>query len=1002
MLLLLLACKDPASEKPPVGEDSPILAVPETERWEVAGMACDAHVVRTAGMVPHIYARDREDLARAYGFTQARDRYFEMELARRLGLGEVAQLLGDDALAADMESRATGMTWVAHNLHDHLTAEQAAIFDAYAEGINAYLALVRAGTFPLPSELALAGPFLGVSDPVDLLEDWDRLDVAGVSAVLVYQLGYETDDVGRAATDAAIRAGLFDTGDPLGALRQAGVEQDIWARYTPTWPAQSTSGWGLNGAGASARRSAARSGRAPRAESGMVARAAARLAGFEDRLGRGDYEAGWGSNVWAVGGDRTADGSALVAGDGHLPLSVPSLFWQVGLDTSVLGGGDTHQVGLGIPGLPILAVGTNGQVAWSQTQLYGDITDWYAEELKVEGGVPVASRFQGAWEPLTAVVETHVVADVPLLGSKGRTVEWTRYLTFDGRWIADVEGSEVPMGTAGSVTLPGVGVVPEDVDGDGVISAVSFDYTAFSDGNLLNAVDRFGHAANVEELREATRYLVAYSQNIGAADASGSVLYTGYQAVPCRGYLPRDEDGNWLPGADPRLLLDGTTYGGFTIPVDAEGRVDESHAEAEACVVPWADYPAALDPEAGFVVNANNDPAGLTLDGDLLNEPWYIGGPWTEGWRAQRITERLEALDGTADVAAMASIQADRQSAMGLLFGPHLVSSIQAARAASPEEEGSPGRMAAIYQADAAAFDEVEARLGAWLARGAEAESGVATFYHSPDADQVDDSVATMLFNAWLVHWYDRVFGDEALPSVWSPSTTAARLRTLDLMIRGRGADNPLGLASWNPDTGESVFFDDQGTEDLETSSEVAVRALADALAFLRSPPDDELRGSGFGSDTIADWKWGLRHWTRFESVLADFVDAEEYGFLTEPFSISTDVLPLQGEPGTEDLPWFPRPGDNLAVDAANFGWSTDFTYSSGPVFRMVIALGPDGVSGQNVLPGGQSGLTDSPYFADQAALWLGNETLPVLFAVEDVVAAALGRERLVGAGCGE
>jgi hypothetical protein len=42
--------------------------------------------------VPHVYAYDRVDLARAYGFTQARDRYFEMELARRLGRGTVSDL----------------------------------------------------------------------------------------------------------------------------------------------------------------------------------------------------------------------------------------------------------------------------------------------------------------------------------------------------------------------------------------------------------------------------------------------------------------------------------------------------------------------------------------------------------------------------------------------------------------------------------------------------------------------------------------------------------------------------------------------------------------------------------------------------------------------------------------------------------------------------------------------------------------------------------------------
>jgi acyl-homoserine lactone acylase PvdQ len=71
----------------------------------------------------------------------------------------------------------------------------------------------------------------------------------------------------------------------------------------------------------------------------------------------------------------------------------------------------------------------------------------------------------------------------------------------------------------------------------------------------------------------------------------------------------------------------------------------------------------------------------------------------------------------------------------------------------------------------------------------------------------------------------------------------------------------------------------------------------------------------------------------------------------------------------------------------------------------MVFALGPDGVDGLNILPGGQSALTDSPFFADQAASWLGNEAWPLRFAVSEVTAGATGREVLMpssGDQCGQ
>ncbi len=83
-------------------------------------------------------------------------------------------------------------------------------------------------------------------------------------------------------------------------------------------------------------------------------------------------------------------------------------------------------------------------------------------------------------------------------------------------------------------------------------------------------------------------------------------------------------------------------------------------------------------------------------------------------------------------------------------------------------------------------------------------------------------------------------------------------------------------------------------------------------------------------------------------------------------------------------------------MDASNPSfYGTDFTYATGPVMRMVISLNHGEVRGENIIPGGQSGLVDSPYFSDQAALWLGNQTLPMRYTPEEVVGAAQGHEVL-------
>ena len=179
---------------------------------------------------------------------------------------------------------------------------------------------------------------------------------------------------------------------------------------------------------------------------------------------------------------------------------------------------------------------------------------------------------------------------------------------------------------------------------------------------------------------------------------------------------------------------------------------------------------------------------------------------------------------------------------------------------------------------------------------------------------------------------------------------------------------------------------------------ELMLIALEQSLDFLQGEGSGPGQG-GFESTDMSQWLWGMRHQVRFESLLGEFLDqGSPLALLVDLFSITTEQLPLASDMAADDprrsLKWFPRGGDNYAVDAANPGFSgTSFSYGSGPVMRMAFSLEGGKVEGVNIIPGGQSGLNDSDYYADQAALWLGNETLPMRFHVSDVVAGATGRE---------
>lgn len=1013
---------DAAFDDPPA--PAPLDAVPQRERWVLPGLSEDAFVVRTEMNVPHVYARSRLDALRVLGFVMARDRWFQMDLTRRLSEGRISELLGEQALSTDLENRMTGASHMADVYEAGLSSEEAAEFDAFADGINTYVDAVLARRLPTPREIALAAPLLGVT-AADLMTHWTRRDVAATGASVLYGTSFEGGDVGHTRDLAGIDA-LF-AGFPSHDLRIAGAHEDIAGRYAQPRLSSSALGWGLDTAGATPMPLVAPPPPRPfYANVALPERSVLeRLTGHLDRLtarSRRDPSEGYGSNAWAVMGSATPDGHALLAGDGHLDLSVPSLFWQIGLDTVLIGGASgetTRVVGATIPGLPALGVGTNGRIAWSQTAFFADVTDWYTEEITIGAdGLPDASRFQGAMHPLTRVDESFVVANIDALGSVGRTEVIPRFTTFDGRWLSSIEGrpttiDEVLAPGEARLNVMGDLIVPGDTDGDGVISAISFYYGPFDGGTLLRAFNLFAQASTVEDYREATRHFIGYGGAMTAADATGSVFHSAYHAVPCRGYLTRDAANVWVAGADPRQLLDGTQYGAWHIPLDADGRVDEAAAAAggpEACAVPFDQWPQALDPARQYVHHANNDPGNITSDDDLFDDPYYIGGPWIEGYRASRIEQRLTSAiaAGTATLEEMQRIQGDHHSNLADDFLPYLLEAIAAARtaAAGTPTAGTPeARLAASWTAHQADYEEVERRVLAWQAAGQPTPSGVDTFYAPIATGDAESSVATTIFHAWLTELVHGVLDDEQIPGGIStgPTGDTYTTRTMRLILTGRGAGNPNHLGSFDPTTNESVFFDDVTTTEVESSQEIALRAVDVALAALRAPASMPGQG-GYGSANMDDWRWGLRHMVRFDSLIGSQLGGgtdPNLALLLDMFTITPRTLPLAPMITMTDprygLPHFPRPGDHLEVDACNPGFDmNDWSCGSGPVFRMVVSLGADGMRGETILPGGQSGTPGDAHFTDQARLWLANETIPMRLTPDEVVAGASSLERFV------
>ena len=246
------------------------------------------------------------------------------------------------------------------------------------------------------------------------------------------------------------------------------------------------------------------------------------------------------------------------------------------------------------------------------------------------------------------------------------------------------------------------------------------------------------------------------------------------------------------------------------------------------------------------------------------------------------------------------------------------------------------------------------ARLGAW---SFETATGVDIGDGAPDAAEVNDAIATSLFNATITQLVQLAFGDEST-AIGSRPGSGTVAKTLQ-----RALLTPERLVTYDG-TDDTVLWDDVSTAGVtETRHERIARAALQGIATLRDTLGDD----------VSQWTWGKLHTVRLTSLVPDISG-------TSP----VDVPPADDPafPGG-----FPRPGDNFGVDASNFGmWSTgNFTFGSGPVQRMVVEMTPDGPRAWNAIPGGQSFDPESPHHADEAEHWRRNNAPPLYFTDDDI-----------------
>jgi len=306
------------------------------------GLSAPVEIALDGHGIPRIRAATEEDAWAALGWMHARDRLFQMEAMRRGAAGRLAELAGPAALRADRFMRVLGLVPRAEADLAALPEGTRRALDAYAAGVNAWIA--ARGRFAAPEFLLLGAP-----------EPWRPVDSLLWGKVMgLWLSGNWRTELERARVAAA-----------LGPERLA----DLWPEdRSPGRPDQP---W--------------RMAEAPSGEGRLAGGAAVgALDGLMAALPVFPMDAplpATASNAWAVAAERSATGAPLLAADPHLGYSAPILWYLARIELP----GGRVLAGATAPGVPGVVIGRNERIAWGFTTTHSDTQDVFIERLDGPG-----------------------------------------------------------------------------------------------------------------------------------------------------------------------------------------------------------------------------------------------------------------------------------------------------------------------------------------------------------------------------------------------------------------------------------------------------------------------------------------------------------------------------------------------------------------------------------------------------------------------------------------
>ncbi|HWF81134.1 MAG TPA: penicillin acylase family protein [Streptosporangiaceae bacterium] len=412
--------------------------LPASRTLRLPGIVGGATVSFGSHGIAAVNAANEGDAIVALGYLHASFRLAEMDLARRLAEGRLAQLVGSSAVRSDEFELRLGLLRTAQREWAEMPKDgiEARLLESYSIGVNDYLGQLRKNR-QWPAIFSLAGVYPA---------DWTPVDSLAVQGELTQELDYTTTPLDY--TLLARSLGMTRTMRWFPVLPVNKQNPYDPGPYHPRRLAPLTTTMTTTVSRRPAReiRGTTVAAGLPSVPPAGVAQAAAAMLAQTRALPPGQIHGYPDSNAWAANGPKVSGGGSMLAGDPHLPQTLPSIWFEVAISAPGF-----YVSGVGVPGLPGVLIGRNRHIAWSLTDTQNQATLFYAE--RTSKAHPGQYFWRGKWRAMRQVNYT-----ISVRGGAARHL--TVNLTVHGP-VMTRAGQTVSVDWMGNVPSPDVAVLQQ-------------------------------------------------------------------------------------------------------------------------------------------------------------------------------------------------------------------------------------------------------------------------------------------------------------------------------------------------------------------------------------------------------------------------------------------------------------------------------------------------------------------------------------------------------------